>query len=72
MSRPYRLMQDSRQLLHRYYSLPDKALDGALRQIHWYGGSIEVVNVESGRWVGTYTLTREGHINFNHKRVAKP
>lgn len=70
MSRPYRLLAGTLQIRWHCYSRPQAALEGALKEVHWgRHRSIEVVNVASGRLLGTYTMKHDGVIHFNHKRL---
>ena len=65
-SRPYRLINGKAALRGCFYSDPTRALDGALRRTQWQrvGSTIEVVNAESGRLIGTYTRHAKGDITF--------
>lgn len=61
---------DARQsayLRWRYYVHVRNAHKGALTEVRWarVGTTIEVVNRESGRMVGQYTLSAAGQIRFN-------
>lgn len=66
MTRPYRLYDGKTQLRWRYYADPVRALKGALIEAGWSkpGRTIEVVNLESGRLIGSYTRRLSG-IHFN-------
>ena len=59
MTRPYRLwdVKAKHNLAHRYYGSPERALEGALREVHWakVGVSIDVWNSETGNVLGQYT-----------------
>jgi hypothetical protein len=57
--RPYRLWDASekRNVPHRCYSTERRALDSALLLIRWsaVSKSIEVYDITTARWLGTYT-----------------
>jgi hypothetical protein len=65
-SRPYRLLNGKHSLVGCCYVDPTNALNGALKRTQWQdvGTTIEVVNVESGRLIGTYTRHARGEITF--------
>jgi hypothetical protein len=57
--RPFRIWdsKELRNVPHRCYSTERRALDGALLLVRWskVGLSLEVYDVNGGRWLGTYT-----------------
>ena len=59
MSRPYRLWDNKTKHDVRwcYYASPARALEAALRQVHWAkpGATIDVYNCETGNVFGQYT-----------------
>lgn len=56
--RPYRIWDsvEKREIAHRCYSDERRALDSALLLVRWeqVGRTLEVYDVTTGRWLGTY------------------
>lgn len=68
--RPYRLWNanEKRNEPHRCYSTQRRALDSALLLVRWahVGVSLEVYDITTARWLGTYTR-RVDSITFQSK-----
>jgi hypothetical protein len=66
--RNYRLYDSKEKdfLRWRYYQEPINAHKAALLEVRWakIGTTIEVINHETGRMLGQYTLHAAGHITF--------
>lgn len=71
-SRPYHLLNGKSSVVGCYYSDPIRALDGAIKRTQWQevGTTVEVVNKDSGRLVGTYTKHAAGGITFWRNKNA--
>jgi hypothetical protein len=56
--RPFRIWDSTakREVAHRCYATERRALDSALLIVRWekVGRTLEVFNIETGRWIGTY------------------